>query len=485
MISQKLVNELSRQLSGYVLQPGDVGYLAATQIDNGRVQRRPGIIVFPIVVNDVVVALQWAHKNQILLTAKGGGHGAAGYCLNHDGVVLDLSYMNAIRFDPAKSSVTVQTGARWREVYQYMEATKTGLIPVGGGCPTVGIPGFMLGGGYSFVSRSYGMSIDNLLSITLITANGSLRTVGEHSTSVADKDLFWACRGGGGGNFGVVVEMEMRVQKPRSERMLTGQFRFPIERAEEVIAFYNEWVESLPDEMAVYGYWGPYADPVHPQEPIKTVGLTPVYNGSFMAGVDLLQGVLKLSPISAGLYDMTLPQWETYNGSVTMVANRSAYMRSVVLEKHGMTAPVAKIFVKHMQTAPSPNSFAVWTHAGGAISRKSVDETAFVHRSARFIPEVKAIWDADKPGETKRNVEWAYDFFEDLRAHASGAYLNYIDPLLSEWSAMYYGEHYARLVTIKKSVDPDSMFRFQQSVGSSFDPSGSRPLDLSPLNRTI
>jgi len=485
MIPQKLINELSRQLSGYTLQPGDGGYLPATQIDNGRVQRRPGLIVVPTVVKDLVVALHWVQKNELLVTVKGGGHGATGYCLNHDGVVLDLKYLNAIRFDRKKGTVTVQTGARWMEVYQYMESTKTGLIPIGGGCPTVGVPGFMLGGGYSFVSRSYGMSIDNLLSITLITADGSLRTVGEHSTSSADKDLFWACRGGGGGNFGLVVEMEMQVHKPRSEKLLAGQFRFPIERAEEVIKFYNKWVETLPDEMAVYGYWGPHQDPVHPQESIKTVGLTPVYNGSFKSGVELLQDVLELSPISTNLYDMTLPQWEAYNGSVTMVANRSAYMRSVVLEKHGMTPAVAKIFVKYMQVAPSPNSFAVWTHAGGAISKKSAEQTAFVHRSARFIPEVKAIWDADKPGETKRNVEWAYEFFEDLRPHASGGYVNYIDPLLSDWSEMYYGKNYARLLAIKKNVDPNGLFRFQQAIGSSFNPAVGLPLDLSPLNRTI
>jgi len=279
--------------------------------------------------------------------------------------------------------------------------------------------------------------------------------------------------------------MEMLVQKPRSATMLAGQFRFPIERAVEVIDFYNKWVDTLPNEMAVYGYWGPYQDPIHPQESIKTVGLTPVYNGPFKSGVELLRDVLKLSPISTGLYDMTLPQWEAYNGSVTMVANRSAYMRSVVLEKGGMTPAVARTFVKYLKNAPSPSSFAVWTHAGGAISKRKTEETAFVHRTAQFIPEVKAIWNADKPGETKRNVEWAYEFFEDLRSHATGAYVNYIDPLLCDWPKMYYGKNYARLLAIKKSVDPHNLFKFQQAIGSSFNPAVGAPLDLSPLNRTI
>jgi len=486
MISRASINALSRQLSGYVLEPGDGRYEAATRIDNGRIQRRPQSIIRPTAVEDVSLALTFAAANNLPFTVKGGGHSAAGYCLNDDGVVLDMVHLNAISFNRRKPSVTVQMGVRWKDVYEYMAATGTGLIPVGGGCPTVAPPGFMLGGGYSFVSRSYGMSIDSLVGLRLVTPSGELRQVGVDSTSTEDKDLFWACRGGGGGNFGIVVEMEMLVHAPRTEKMLVGQIRYPLAQAEDVIGFYNEWVETLPDEMAVYGYCGQQPDVLDPAKRVKTIGLTPVFNGGCADGMDLLQSLLKLSPLVSELRSMTLPDWEAYNGYSTVVGSRSAYMRSLVLPPRGMNNDAAQVFVKYMNDAPSSDSFAVWTLSGGAIGRTSADETAFVHRSARFIPEIKAIWDADKPGDARKNVEWAHNFFEDLAkaSKATGAYVNYIDPLLHDWPRMYYGDNYKRLRAIKEKIDPDNVFRFQQSIGSPFNPPNPPLTDLSPLNRT-
>jgi len=194
------------------------------------------------------------------------------------------------RLDAKKETVTAEMGVIWYDVYKFMQATGTGLIPVGGGCPTVAPPGFMLGGGYSFVSRSYGMSIDNLLSLKIITPDGELRHIGLHSKAKEDIDLFWACRGGGGGNFGIVTEMEMNVRKPFSEKMLVGQIRFPLEKAEEVLDYYNDWVEKIPDTMAVYGFMGNQKDLVDKTTNVKVLGLTPVFNGECAEGIDLLQG---------------------------------------------------------------------------------------------------------------------------------------------------------------------------------------------------
>ena len=140
----------------------------------------------------------------------------------------------------------------------------------------------------------------------------------------------------------------------------------------------------------------------------------------------------------------------------------------------------------------SPYTFAVWTLGGGKISDVKSDETAFFHRSAKFIPEVKSIWDADNPADARANVEWAYDFFEDLNkaSGAIGAYVNYIDPLQTDWARMYYGSNYKRLLKIKKHIDPKNLFSFLQSIGSTFEPGGRGPcgkdlLDLNPLNRTV
>ena len=486
MISPAAITDLSRKLSGYILEPGNAQYDAIVKIDNGRVQRRPRLIIRPLSYEDVGEALKFAIDQQMVFTVKGGGHSAAGYCLNDNGIVLDMHLLNKISFNAAKKTVTAQMGVIWYDVYKYMVDTGTGLVPVGGGCPTVAPPGFMQGGGYSFVSRSYGMSIDNLEALRIVTPDGKLRHVGPHSKG-EDKDLFWALRGGGGGNFGIIVEMEMRVQPPRTEKMLVGQIRYPLERAGEVLSYYNEWVEKIPNEMSCYGFCGHQPDAINKADNVKVLGLTPVFNGDWAKGMDLIKGLTKFAPIYAELRNMTLPEWEFYNGFTTLVGNRSAYIRSAIIPSGGMGLKSAKVFTDYMNDCPSPYSFAVWTLGGGEISKHSSDETAFYHRSAKFIPEVKSIWDANNPGDARVNVEWAYDFFEDLSkaSGATGAYVNYIDPLQKDWANKYYGANYERLKKIKKHFDPNNFFSFLQSVGSPFEPNGKRPLDLNPLNRTV
>ncbi|MWB93265.1 FAD-binding protein [Flavobacterium sp. GA093] len=479
------IQELVRELSGYVLQPGDSDYEEVIRIDNGRIQFRPRLIIFPAVIDDVKLGLKFAITTNLPFSIKGGGHSAAGYCLNEGGVVIAMKNLNRITFDQKKETVTAEMGVIWYDVYKFMQATNTGLIPVGGGCPTVAPPGFMLGGGYSFVSRSYGMSIDNLESLKIVTPDGELRHIGVNSTAAEDIDLFWACCGGGGGNFGIVVEMEMRVRTPLSKKMLVGQIRYPLEMAEDVLGYYNDWVETVPDAMAVYGFMGNQKDLIDKTTNVKVLGLTPVFNGDGAEGIDLLQGLLKLKPINADLFNMTLPDWEFYNGYTTRVAGRSSYIRSTVLPKNGMNNDVAKVIIESMSKAPSAESFAVWTHAGGAIENVAADATAYVHRNSRFVPEIKAIWDLDKPGDTLKNVEWAYEFFERLSnaGNATGAYVNYIDPLQHNWTEQYYGSNYKRLLEIKKRVDPNNFFNFQQSVGSTFNPT-KELTDISPINRT-
>ncbi len=170
----RLAADLQRELSGYVLTPGDPRYSAQTQIDNGRVQLLPALIVLVDSVADVVKTLKFARRHGFRLTAKAGGHSAAGYCLNTDGIVIDFSLMTAIRLEG--DTLRVQAGTRWIDIYNYLSANGDGLIPVGGGCAPVGVSGFVLGGGYSFASRSYGLSIDNLIALTIVDAEGNVRT---------------------------------------------------------------------------------------------------------------------------------------------------------------------------------------------------------------------------------------------------------------------------------------------------------------------
>jgi hypothetical protein len=434
-------------------------------------------------VGDVQATLRFARNRGLRLTTRGGGHSATGYCLNSGGVVLDLSLMTAISLERERRHVTVQMGARWRDVYVYLIESGTGLIPIGGGCPTVGIPGFMQGGGYSFVSRSYGMSIDNLVAMTLVTVDGAVHRLSADAPSPIDCDLFWACRGGGGGNWGVLVDLTIEVHMPRTPKMLTGGMRYAPERAQEVLGFYNRWVETLPPEMAVYGIWGMSPDPSNPSRKIQTFGFTTIYNGDFREGIALLQPLLELGPLTTVFNDITLPEFELINGASTLVDNRSAYICSGMMPPGAFTPEAIEIFQRYMANAPSPDSFIVWTHAGGAIEQVAPEATGFWHRRARFVPEVKSIW--QNPGQARANIEWAHAFFTELEPHFSGAYVNYIDPLLAGWARKYYGGNYPRLLDIKQRVDPGHWLRFQQGVGSPFEPDQSQPLDLAPLNRTF
>lgn len=478
----RLAADLQRGLSGYVLSPGDPRYAAQTQIDNGRVQLLPALIVLVDSIADVVKTLKFSRANGLRVTAKAGGHSATGYCLNTGGVVIDFTLMNGIRLDG--ETLHVQAGTRWIDIYDYLGAKADGLIPVGGGCAPVGVSGFVLGGGYSFASRSYGLAVDNLIGLTIVDVDGNIRKLSAESRDQADIDLFWACRGGGGGNFGIVVDLHLQLRRPRTATMMVAQLRYRTSHAQDVIGFYNDWVETLPNELACYGIWGPYSDPASNRK-IPAFGFTCVYNGEAADGMDLLEPLFKRAPFFAQVNNMTLPQFETMVGRNTLVDGRYAYIRSGEVPPKGLTPDFIDTLDKFMTSAPSLDTFMVWTHAGGAIADVAPDATAFVHRGARFMPEVKAVWPRGDVAQTRANVEWAHDFFEELRPHFSGAYVNYIDALQSDWARMYYGQNYERLLSIKRQADPEGVFDFQQGIGSRFEPDVTKPLDLSPLNRTF
>lgn len=474
---------LQRTLSGVVLVPGDPGFAQALEIDNGRVRLVPSYVVQPRSPEDVALTMRFSRDRGLPITVKCGGHSAAGYCVNAGGVVLDMSLMRSMHLDADAALLRVQLGARWENVYDHLFDSKTGLIPVGGGCLTVGLSGFLLGGGYSFTSRSYGMGSDNIVSLDLVTPDGVLHHLHDGVESAEETDLWWACRGGGGGNFGVAVGVELRVHEPPTPTMLVGEIVYPLDAGQDVIGTYNDWVQTVPDAMAVYGFLGNLSDPGEQNRQVPCFRITAVYNGAHAEGVDLLGPMLRLPLIQASLYDMVLPLWEDQIGTSTLVGDRQGYIRSGIVPLGGMTSDVIDIYQHYFAKSPSPDSFVVWTHGGGAISRVAPGATAYVHRQPGFIYELKSIW--TDPADTRRNVEWAYDFGEALRPHFSGAYGNYIDPLLTDWTNMYYGSNYSRLEQIKRVVDPDGIFAFQQGIGSDFRPSGQQPLDLSPLNRTI
>jgi FAD/FMN-containing dehydrogenase len=496
--SEQWINELQPKISGRVNDASDGEYREAVNIDNGRIAHEPAIVVVPQSISDIQTTIDFCHKIKergidLRLTTKAGGHSAAGYCLNTGHVVLDMRRLNAIDFNRKTGILKAGLGCRWVEVYEYLHVQRTGRIPVGGGCPTVGMAGFLLGGGFSFLSRSYGLGCDHITDLSIITADSKLH----HLKSNQGDDLFWACCGGGGGNFGVAVEVSIQTQRPRRETMLMGEITFPLYQIEELLDFYNDWSQTLPNEMAVYGRIAMAPDARAGGKRAWSLLFTPIFNGDYAEGVALLQPLLELNPVRSDLHRMTIAEWEHFIGSRTSVAGRSAYMRSLVVPAGAFNAKAARVLKDYFAFCPSSDSFMVWTQTGGAIGDRKPTDTAYPHRDAAFVPEVKAIWETAQPQNMRANIEWAYHFYEELgRAmNATGAYLNYIDPLLNNWKTKYYGQNAARLKAIKGRVDPGGFFSFQQSVDSTFDPplnrapkgaaSQKKPLDLSPLRRTF
>lgn len=478
-----LERELVRLIDGQVGRAMDPRYAPNLTIDNGRISQTPFLIAIPSNTGDVAKLLEYCGDKNIRLTVKSGGHSAAGYCLNSDGIVIDLKNLSSICFGSDPSKLTVGTGARWIQVYDYLQTQGSKYAVIGGGCGTVGLGGYLLGGGYSFVSRSYGLASDSVEQIEVVTSRG-IETLHRGMSDPHKSDLRWGLLGGGGGNFGIVTKVELQLHETPTPRLMMGQIAFPFERLSEMLAFYNEWVVTLPDQMAVYGMLRRFPDPRNGGLPTLELHLNPVFNGSFSEGIALSQPLMQRQPKSVQLYTMTLPEWENYVGNGTSINGRSAYIRSAVLGRGSLSPEVAHILGKSMETAPSKDSFVVWTHAGGKIRALNNDESCFAHRDGEFAFELKAIWDPLSPQDARPNVEWAVEFFDALGKHSQGAYLNYIDPLLEDWQTKYYGSRYKRLVEIKDYWDPKNQFHFQQAIGSQFSPNRNIPLDLSPLLRT-
>jgi hypothetical protein len=432
---------------------------------------------------DVSKVLKYCSERGIRLTTKSGGHSAAGYALNADGVVLNMTNLNALK-PTDKDGLSVGFGTRWINLYNYIENRMRGKLAIGGGCGRVGVGGFLLGGGYSFASRSYGLASDNIRAMEFVATDGSVHQLNDKLTDQNEKDLYWALRGCGGGNYGVVTQAELQLHNTPTEAMMGGQVTFPFYRINEVLPFYNKWVDTLPNEMAVYGMMRYFPDPRRNNAPILCLRFTPVYNGSFAEGAALLKPLIDLNPISTDLYSMTLPEWENFVGGGTLVQGRPAYIRSVIMPPGAMNETVAEICQKYMGTSPSTDTFVVWTHLGGKMAQNTDIPTSYAHRDGGYAVEIKSIWNPEPMSNMRTNVEWTVKFFDELEQHSQGAYLNYIDPLLVDWQQKYYRANYAKLVEVKKHWDPKGFLDFQQSIGSTFNPTRTTPLDLSPLTRT-
>jgi hypothetical protein len=450
-LSDEAVKSLTERVRGEVILPSAADYDVHRRVFNARESRRPAVIVRCAGAADVMAAVSFAREHGLPVSARSGGHGPTGFAVRDDGVLIDLSLMRGVVVNPGARTAVVQAGALWRDVYR--EAEAFGLAPAGGSCDMVGVGGFTLGGGWGHLSRLFGLAIDNLNWVQVVTADGRLVT----ASGSENPDLFWALRGGGGGNFGVATAFEYRLH-PLPSRIFGGTISFPYRMARKILTVYRDQVlAGLPDrlylDVALYGI----------SEKEREVGVTVVYVGPEAAGRKAVAPLVRLArrkDIDLGL--------RTYGSMLTeyaqeIVDGRLQLWKAGFLEPRVSRSAIDTI-VEQFGAGPSPRSLFFIEPLGGAIQCVDAAATAFPHRDQLLCATIIGIW--EDTAQTAVTERWTRGFRRALApALSTAAYVNYPDLERADWRRAYYGDNYPRLVQVKKRYDPDDVFRFEQSIG--------------------
>ena len=456
MQTSKLKEELRTKIKGSVLVPEDSNYEEARQIWNAMIERRPAAIVQCAQADDVAPAIKLARLHGLPLSIRGGGHNIAGNALCDSGVTIDFSKMKKVRVDAAKKRAYVEPGALLVDFDGAVQAH--GLATPVGINSTTGIAGLTLGGGFGWLTRKYGMTIDNLMSVEVITAEGKKIRASESENA----DLFWALRGGGG-NFGVVTEFEFKLF-PVGPEVVAGLIVFPFNEAKQVLTKYRQFVNTAPEDLNVWAVLRkapplPFLpESVHGKE---VVVLPVFYSGAVSAAEKLIAPVRAFGTI-VGEHVGAQPyaQWQKAFDPLLTPGARNYWKSHNFTE---LADGALNAIVEYAGKLPSPHCEIFVGLISGAANRIAPDAMAYAHRDAKFVMNVHGRWDEAKDDE--KCIAWAREFFTASKPYASaGAYINFMTAEEGERVTSAYGNNYERLVQIKKKYDPENVFRFNQNI---------------------
>jgi FAD/FMN-containing dehydrogenase len=447
--------EFKASLAGNLIQAGDPDYEEARKVYNGMIDRRPRLIVRCADVADVIAAVDFGRRNNLLVSIRGGGHSAAGLGVCDDGLVIDLSLINYTRVDPSDGTVRVGGGCTWHAVDHATHAF--GLAVPTGFISTTGVGGLTLGGGIGYLTRKYGLTIDNLLAADLVLADGRFVT----ASATENTDLYWALRGGGG-NFGVVTSFLFKAHPVHTD--YAGPMLWPLERAPEVMRWYREFIASAPEE--INGFFAFLVVPPGPPFPedlhLKNMcGIVWCYTGAmdkaeeaFIPIRDSLQPALDLvgpipHPVLQSLFDgLFRPGLQWYwKADFFNELNDEAVARHV---EHGSRLPT---MLSTMHLYP----------VNGKAHQIPKADTAWSYREAIWAEVIVGV-DPD-PANKERIIDWARNYWDALHPYsAGGAYVNFIMDEGEEHVRASYRDNYERLAAIKKKYDPGNFFRVNQNI---------------------
>jgi FAD/FMN-containing dehydrogenase len=450
------INNLRKNVKGNVITPDDPRYNEVRQIWNAMIDRKPAVIVQCAAVDDIVYAVMFAKENDLEISIRGGGHNIAGSAVCDNGVMIDLSTMTNVRVDAQKKRAYVEPGATLADFDQ--AAQIHGLATPVGINSTTGIAGLTLGGGFGWLTRKYGMTIDNLVSANIITADGKkVRT-----SETENPDLFWAIRGGGG-NFGIVTEFEFALHAVGPE-ILAGLIVFPFHQAKQVLTQYRKFIESAPEELNVWLILR--KAPPLPFLPEAVHGKEVVVLAIFYAG-DIAEGEKLIEPLrhfgdACGEHVGAQP-YTAWQQAFDPLLTRGArnYWKSHNFTELSDGALDATI--DFASKLPSPQCEIFIGCIAGAANRVPVDATAYRHRDAKFVMNVHGRW--DDAADDQRCITWAREFFQASAPYASaGAYVNFMTAEEGDRVVAAYGSNYTELVKIKRQYDPDNIFHLNQNI---------------------
>ena len=446
-IDRTAAGNLRARLQGELLEPSDVGYDGARTVWNAMIDRRPGLIARCTSAGDVAAAIEFAQTHELLLSIKGGGHNVAGRAVCDGGLMIDLSAMKRIEVDEERRTARVDSGVLWEELDRATQAA--GLATVGGVVGSTGVAGLTLGGGQGWLTGKFGLSVDNLLAVDVVTADGRLlrASADEHP------DLFWAMRGAGT-NFGVAIAFEFRLHPVST--VLGGLVVHPLERARDVLRFYQEFAPTQPDELTTYAAMLTLPDGT------PVVALVACYAGDIDEGEHLLA---PLRGFGRPVVDTVAPiPYVEMQGLIGpgFPHGRLNYWKSGMTQ--AITDGAIDAVVDFGQRVPSPHTAIVIADCHGAYSRVGNGDTAYAHRDLQFDLVILSSW--VEAAATAENVLWTRELFAAVEPHlADGIYVNDLDSDDGqERVRRAYGENYERLAYLKGLYDPTNLFRQNTNI---------------------
>lgn len=441
------------ELTGEVVTKDNFKYEENRKAWNRAIEKYPQVIIYCKEEKDIINAISWSKRNDLPIRIRSGAHNYEGFSTGNDLAVIDISKMNSIKIDEENRTVTIEGGVRNRELTVCL-GSKGYSFP-GGGCPTVGIAGLVLGGGWGYSSRLFGLACDSLLEVKFIDYNGNIIVANEE----LNQDLFWACKGGGGGNFGIAASMKFRLNDKNENATLINIDYLNI-NIDEVIDIIEIWQKEFNNidrrlnfKMSIYNslekgkgihitglFYGTIEEANEILEPFKKVNRKVIFNSEYMT---VTEANLKIQD--------SHPPYEKYKSTGRFVYRE--YSRNEIYELVNLIETRAKGSV---YTALSLYGL------GAAVSEHEKGESAFYYRDAKCILGFQSVWEEAEYAEDNR--KWLIDRFEHIKSITTGSFINFPIAELHDYEKEYYGENLYKLKKVKDKYDPNNVFNYPQSI---------------------